>query len=140
MLGWMTMRTMALAVVLLTGCANAHVNRATLVASTAALVLDWKQTRTWAEHDWTLPAVTGAPWVGHERNPILGQHPQTGAVDAYFMITAIMNVGLWLAMPDKYKSVVPTALLGMEASAIHGNIAIAAPIRDAPWMWHAAGF
>lgn len=140
MLGWMTMRTMALAVVLLTGCANAHVNRATLVASTAALVLDWKQTRTWAEHDWVLPGATGPSWTSDESNPLLGGHPRSGAVDMYFTFAVVTNIAIWLVMPDKYKSVIPAALLGAEAPAIAGNIRIANQAQSVSWMCRACGF
>lgn len=96
---------------LATGCTAT--NRAMLVASTATVVCDWAQTRGRASAD----------WVGYrETNPMLGTTPSVMTVDGYFAIVAGFNALIWLAMPERYKSVVPTALIAVQADAIQYNV------------------
>lgn len=52
-----------------------------LVASTAANIVDWGQTRTIAYN----------PDVWHEKNPLLGRHPSVGEVNVYFITRLILT-------------------------------------------------
>ena len=76
------------------------------LTSTAALVVDWGQTRYIAKH----------PKQCSETNPYLGEHPSIGRVDAYFtgVIVGNLLLGNWLT-PDKRKllfgAVIVTELL-----------------------------
>jgi hypothetical protein len=97
------------------GQACKHVNRATLVASTAAVACDWGHTRSYAAAGW--PGV-------HESNPIMGREPTTGTVDLYFAYAIAANALVWLAMPEKYRSVVPIAVLGVQANTVARDVRV----------------
>ncbi len=61
-------------------------------------------------------------WRQYEDNPVLGQHPNTHQIDAYFGIIAAVNVVLWLALPSRYRSLVPMALAAVEVQPIAENL------------------
>jgi hypothetical protein len=100
---------LACAIPLLAGCSLRTVNRATLAASTAALACDWSQTRAHAAAGWP---------DTHETNPIMGERPHPLSVDAYFATSVALNVAVWLAMPERWRSAAPTALLAVQGDAI----------------------
>lgn len=105
----------ALLVLALSGCANVHVNRAALIASTLALACDWGQTNQAATH--------AEMWPGnYETNPVLGGRPSPEAVDAYFVGAIAVNAALWLAMPARYRSAVPIAVTAMQAVQVRNNM------------------
>lgn len=104
----------ALILVILVGCSNVHVNRAALVASTASLAWDWSQTRGMAERGWDGGAT--------ERNPIMGSSPGVGFVDQYFLSVIVVNTLVWLAMPQRYRAVLPAVVTGVQARTIMGNM------------------
>lgn len=105
------MRALVLAVVMLTGCSTA--GRVALVASTAALACDWAQTRGHAE----------LGWGGYrEMNPMLGSTPTTATVDGYFAVSAGLNALIWLAMPRRFKAIVPAMVTAVQVDTIRGNI------------------
>lgn len=114
-------RIAGVAMMMASACANVHVNRATLIASTAALACDWAQTRSSASTGWMRTA-DGGEWVLRENNPILGPHPSTQAVDVYFASAAVVNLALWIILPVRYKSIMPLSLVAVESSAISGNV------------------
>ena len=59
-----------------------------------SIIADWGQTRYIANH----------PEQYHEAfNPILGNHPSTGRVDAWFVGALVVNNGAMIALPKKYK-------------------------------------
>lgn len=62
-------------------------------ASSALIVADWMQTRQIAAHPerWT------------ETNPILGEHPSRGEVDAYFAACLIGNAAVAYMLPSPYR-------------------------------------
>lgn len=99
-------------VVLATGCV--HVNRTTLVASTAALACDWAQTRSMARRDW--------PDGSYDRNPILGGRPDTLHVDVYFATAAVWNALLWYALPKRWKSVPTLGVVAVQARPVMANV------------------
>ena len=111
-----------------------------LVVSTAALAWDWKQTRTWAGDNWQRSDGNGGMWVNHENNPIIGARPGMHTVDVYFALTAATNLAIWYLMPEKYRSVVPAALVVAEASAIAGNIRAARRASTGSWSCSMCGF
>lgn len=58
----------------------------------------------------------------HEINPVLGEHPSVGRVNAYFLAGAAIKNGVFFALPKKYR--IPFGL-GMTAIStgfvIHNN-------------------
>ncbi len=101
----------------LSACANTYVNRTALIASTVVLACDWGQTRSAANAGWVLTG-NNMSWALHEKNPLMGAHPSTTAVDGYFLATALTNFILYLSMPRRYRVIVPTMLFATEASMI----------------------
>jgi len=100
-------------------CTNIHVNRASLVASSVALVCDWGQTRHMAASGWG---------THMETNPLLGTKPTVGIVDGYFAATVLINSALWVALPERWRSIIPVAVIGVQAPVIHGNQALGAGV------------
>ena len=80
-----------------------------LAVSTAALACDWGQTHAAAADHWAMM---------YEKNPVLGQAPSTSTVNAYFAVAVVANTALWLLLPDRYKSIVPGVVIGVQAKAI----------------------
>ena len=58
-----------------------------------AMAVDWGQTRYIAKH----------PGLHFERNPLLGEHPSTSRVDAFFIGTAISAYLIADALPTRYR-------------------------------------
>jgi hypothetical protein len=102
------------------GCANVHVNRGALIASTAVLACDWVQTRKMANAGWGLTDMES----GHQReqNPLMGPAPTALTVDGYFAVTAGLNALIWLVVPARFKSLVPVAVMGFEQDTIRHNV------------------
>jgi hypothetical protein len=100
-------------VALAAGCANIHVNRAALVASTLALACDAGQTMRAAREGWK---------GQFEQNPVMGSHPDQATVAGYFVGAIAINSLVWLVTPDRHKSIVPAGVIGVQAAAIHGNL------------------
>lgn len=98
---------LALLAMLLTACTNVHVNRAALVASTAALACDWHKTRTTAARDSMLYT---------EHNPLLGDDPSAGAVDMYFVSTIVINAAIWYVLPKRWRSVLPVVVATVQVT------------------------
>lgn len=107
------MRLAALISLTLSACTNVHVNRAALVASTAALACDWGHTRHYAEGGWA---------TTHDVNPVLGRTPSVRAVDGYFLGIALTNVLIWSLVPERWRLVVPAGVLAVQANAAAINL------------------
>lgn len=89
-----------------------------LVASTAALAIDWRQTRNAAVERWS-----GGRWEGgYPAQMTLGAHPSTHSVDGYFALAAATNIALWTILPARWRSVIPGIVIGAEVSTIAGNL------------------
>lgn len=105
------LRIAVIALLLTSGCT--HVNRATLLASSASLACDWAQTRSRAEVGWR---------GTFENNPMLGAKPSVERVDFYFATAIAANVGIWILMPDRFKSVIPLGVTTVQTKTIIGNL------------------
>ena len=101
----------AIGVYSMLGCS--HVNRTTLVASSAALACDWVQTRAAASDGWV---------DFEEANPIMGRTPSVNTVDAYFATAAIANAAIWYFMPSSVKSLLPITVTAFQVRTIRRNI------------------
>lgn len=89
-----------------------------LVASTATLAIDWRQTRGAAMERWSDGRWEG----GYPAHGVIGLHPSARSVDCYFAVAAAMNVALWIALPARWRSVIPGFVVGAEAWTIAGNL------------------
>lgn len=87
-----------------------------LIASTAALAIDWRQTRGAADAHWNDRAEVGIASMA------LGRTPSSRGVDCYFAAAALANVALWAVLPPRWRSVVPGVVLGVEARTIAVNL------------------
>lgn len=87
-----------------------------LIASTAALAIDWRQTRSAAMEHWTGRAEVGIAAM------TLGGTPSPHGVDCYFATAAAVNVALWAALPPRWRSAIPGIVLGVEARTIAVNL------------------
>lgn len=56
-------------------------------------VIDWGQTRQIAKQ----------PDKYYEMNPILGEHPSVGRVDAYMALSGLLHVGVTHFLPKEYR-------------------------------------
>lgn len=99
----------------ITGCANIRVNRAALIASTIALACDAGQTMRAARGGWSNQA---------EANPVMGDRPDQGLVAGYFAGTVIVNTMTWLVTPERYRAILPAAVVAVQADAIANNVRV----------------
>lgn len=84
----------------------------TLLATTALmLAADWGQTRDIAAH----------PERFKEFNPILGPHPSTRRVDAYFAGAMLGTAGLTYALPPRTRRLVLGGLATLEVMVVIRN-------------------
>jgi hypothetical protein len=76
------------------------------------IVADWGQTRYIAMHEDAF----------HETNPILGGHPHRDKVDAFFLGSIVVNNGIMIALPDKYRLYYAGTKIAIQAGyVIHNN-------------------
>lgn len=87
-------------------------NALTLATSTTTLAVDYHQTYGMARLGWR---------DHHEGNPIMGTTPSTGEVSVYFASAALINAALWVALPPRWRSVVPIAVIGVQLQTISAN-------------------
>jgi len=93
-------------------CSLTTANRTALVISTAAIACDWSQTRSWND----------IRWQGvYETNPLLGEMPQAGEIDAYFWIVSIANIAAWAISPPRYRWISQSVVVGLQAQAVIPN-------------------
>jgi hypothetical protein len=95
------------------GCANVHVNRVALIASTAAILCDAGQTIKMARGGWE---------NSYEANPVMGTHPDQFVVGGYFVTALAANTLAWLVTPERYRAALPTAVVAVQAVAVEGNV------------------
>lgn len=74
--------------------------------------IDWQQTRYIAKH----------PEEYRELNPILGSHPETWEVDAWFLGTAILHPVVTHYLPKEYRPLWQGLTLGMSMSTVGWNL------------------
>jgi len=90
-------------------------DKSLLVASTAANVVDWGQTRTIAYN----------PDQWRERNPFLGDHPSVGRVNNYFIARLILAPVLAHYLPEYRTAILSVWLaIGVGYSGHNYNIGI----------------
>ena len=105
-----------LLLLLLSGCASSEWTRGDTYRQTAIIALqgiDWSQTRRIAtEQDPQYVDLGGGASVSYaqpryrhvETNPILGDHPTRGQVDAYFAASIAGNALVSFLLPPKYRA------------------------------------
>jgi hypothetical protein len=76
--------------------------------------VDWQQTRYIARH----------PDEYREINPILGDHPDTEWVDAYFLATGIGHFLVSHALPDRYREYWQYVTVGIVGAVVGWNYSI----------------
>lgn len=91
-----------------------------LVASTAALACDWAQTRGVSQGSW-MSRGTYTSGI-KEYNPLLGAAPSPRALDVYFASAAVINAALWVALPKRYRAIIPGIVIAAESRTIYNNI------------------
>lgn len=108
---------LSIACLVLSGCANGGWNAADTYRQSgvvALMTVDWAQTRKIAKN----------PDRYSENNPILGSHPSTGEVDAYFLTCAVAHTAVAMALPPKYREWWQYVFIGVEAVAVGHNMSI----------------
>ena len=82
------------------------------VLMNVALVADWGQTRHIAKN----------PTLYYEQaNPVIQGHPTVGQVDAWFIGSLVVNNGIMLILPKKYRPYYAGVVTAMEAHFIISN-------------------
>lgn len=76
--------------------------------------IDWAQTRHLSRNFANNP-----DW--HEQNPILGMHPSTDAVDAYFAATGLAHLYVADKLPEGWRKIFQNLSIGVEAGAAGNN-------------------
>lgn len=87
-----------------------------LALSTAALVIDWRQTHGAAADNWRTTQEVGVASMA------VGSSPSTRVVDGYFAATIAVNAALWALLPRRWRSAIPLAVIGIETSTIVSNL------------------
>lgn len=106
-------RAVLVSALLVSAGACTHVNRATLLTSSALLACDWSQTRHAAAGGWE---------HYREANPVMGPTPTPRTVDTYFLSAAVLNTAIWYVLPESVRSVIPGIVSSVQAKTIVGNV------------------
>ncbi|WP_374245263.1 hypothetical protein [Zoogloea sp.] len=96
---------------------DTQVTKALALATLTAA--DWAQTRNIARH----------PVRWHENNPLLGEHPSTGAVDRHFIAGALIGAVVLDALPTPYRDWALNAGLVLEAGCVANNLRLGIGIK-----------
>ena len=75
--------------------------------------IDWLQTRNIAKNP-----------NYYEQNPILGEHPSVGKVNAYFAITGLVHYGISKILPKEYRAPFQYVTIVVEGGAVAHNFSI----------------
>lgn len=105
------------ALLLATGCSgilSSKWHKTTLVTSTVAIACDYGMTRWMATH--YSSGIT-------ELNPLMGERPSAGKVDAVFAVSLVLNAAIYPLLPSWAKSEWYTTATVAEAA----NVAIFTP-------------
>jgi|SRR5579859_1232178 len=98
-----------------TGCAAS--GRVGLVAAETSLAADWHST-SWMTHRSTSYG---------EENPMLGLHPSSTAVNAYFVASMGATAIAWKLLPGWARPIAMLALAGFEFKTVRENMAVGTP-------------
>lgn len=63
-------------------------------------------------------------WVRTETNPLLGPHPDTGRIVGYFSAAMVVTAIGTYALPERWRLLVPLAVLAVEVPTIGRNLSI----------------
>lgn len=80
---------------------------------------DWSQTRQIAK----------APESYFERNKILGAHPSTGNVDAYFAVGAVAHYAITQALPPRWRETWQAVTIVYQAGTVVQNYQIGLQVK-----------
>lgn len=53
---------------------------------------------------------------------MIGHTPSPAAVDAYFLASTIIIIGAAQLIPERYRPLAYSAVIGVEAVTVHGNL------------------
>lgn len=84
------------------------------VTGAALHIADWGQTVWIARH----------PRLQSETNPVLGKHPTTARVHAYFAVTLVGHALIARALPRPYRTAWQAVWIGVEAMHVETNRAM----------------
>ncbi len=108
----------AIILLLLTTTASAERLRGTDLhvefAWTALHVIDWAQTRR----------IANEPENFVEKNPILGEHPSIGRVNAYMGLTLGLHWLIATKLPPVPRRIFQIFTIGVTAEAVHNNVQV----------------
>lgn len=84
------------------------------MSAMALTVADWGQTRD----------IVKRPTEYRELNPILGPSPSMGKVNAYFVGALVSQYLIAEYLPEPYKTMVLSGVVGMQITTVHNNRSI----------------
>lgn len=94
------------------------------VLMNASIVADWGQTRYIATEQYVGRSGGKLGPVYREQGPakmFLGSHPHRDRVDAYFIGSLLVNNGIMIALPKKYRPYYAGGVAAMEAYFVVSN-------------------
>lgn len=65
----------------------------------------------------------------HEINPIIGPHPSSDRVYAYFITTSLLHIGITHFLPSKYRPWFQGVTIGLSAGCVVHNYSIGLRVR-----------
>jgi hypothetical protein len=65
----------------------------------------------------------------HETNPILGSYPSNGTINTYFLVSAIIHVGVAYMLPTKYRIAYQELTIGFQVAVVLCNARIGLVIK-----------
>lgn len=99
--------------VVTSGCLGPKWSKQDIIRQTAAMTLtaiDWHQTRN------------GVVRTGYyERNPILGEHPDQGTVDLWFLVGAALNLLIVDLLPADWRPYFQWGAIAVEGACVINN-------------------
>jgi hypothetical protein len=84
------------------------------IAYSVLSTMDWAQTRYIASN----------PETQSEANRILGSHPSLNKVNAYFLLTNLLHLGVAYSLPKSYRVGFQYITIGMELNAVTANASL----------------
>jgi hypothetical protein len=124
------------AIVALSGCATINYkpdpwttqDTVLQAAFTALTVVDWGQTRSGAAEMKTDQWGNTIGYRYRELNPVLGEHPTKGSIDAYFPAMILAHAGIAYLLPANrdengisWRTIWQSVWIGVEAGYVHRN-------------------
>lgn len=104
-----------------------------LSSCSPAFADEWSRADTWREAtyqslaliDWAQTRNIGSkPDCLYEHNSILGKHPGSGKINAYFALTGIAHAAIAYALPSEYRVPFQYITIGIEVGAVAHNFSI----------------